>query len=80
MQALLPSHQGFFRPVVQGVYGQAMFIKNTVVVHAEDEVSIYHNPRYPGVGPRHDRILQWARCRYLDQSFMVSHVHGYGMG
>ena len=80
IQALLPSHQGFFRPVVQGVYGQAMFIKNTVVVHAEDEVSIYHNPRYSGMGARHDRILQWARCRYLDQSFMVSHVHGLWNG
>ena len=32
------------------------------------------------MGARHDRILQWARCRYLDQSFMVSHVHGLWNG
>ncbi len=80
IQAQLPSHQGFFRPVVQGVYGQAMFIKKTIVVHDEDEVSIYHNPRYPGIGPRHDRVLQWAKCHYLDQPLMVSNVHGLWNG
>ena len=27
IEKLLPNHQGFFRPVVDGIFGQAIFIK-----------------------------------------------------
>ena len=80
IQQLLPGHQGYFKPIVQGVYGQAMFIKKNIAVTDEGDQSIFHNPRYSGLGARHDRILQWAECRYQNQALLISNVHGLWNG
>lgn len=77
---LLPEHQGFFRPIVNNIYGIGMFVKNTLKIVDEGEVCIYHNPDYPGQGPTHSRILQWLQCQTPTQSYTVINVHGLWNG
>lgn len=71
----IPNHHFFFRPVVQNVYGIAIFIKKNIEMLNEGEVVIYENPDYPGAGPRHQRNLQWAECRQEDKKFVVINTH-----
>ena len=82
LQALLPQHTGFFRPVVDGVFGISTFVKNSVDVRKEGEISIHINPNYVGKGPTHSRNLQWLECRIRNQIFTILNVHGLwnGMG
>ena len=80
LQALLPNHTGYFRPVVDDIYGISIFIKNNIEVLGEGDFLIHHNPDYPGYGPTHSRILQWIKCRVDDQVYAVMNVHGLWNG
>lgn len=80
IQALLPNHQGFFRPVVDNIYGIAAFVKNTIDVIAEGEVCIHENSNYVGKGPTHSRNLQWLECRHQNKSYFIINVHGLWNG
>lgn len=82
IQALLPEHQGFFRPVVDNAYGIAMLVHRSIDVLSEGEVSIHENPEYPGRGPTHGRNLQWAECKLNNKIYSIVNVHGLwnGMG
>ncbi len=82
LQKLLPNHEGFFRPVVNQVYGIATFVKKHIDILEEGEVSIHHNPNYPGRGPTHSRNLQWVECQVNHQTYSILNVHGLwnGMG
>ncbi|PPE03075.1 endonuclease/exonuclease/phosphatase family protein [Holospora curviuscula] len=82
IQSLLPNHTGYFRPVVQGIYGIAMFVKKHLLVIEEGERIIHANDNYIGIGPTHSRILQYAKIEYSRQRFTVINVHGLwnGMG
>src|SRR5450432_161418 len=51
LEALLPNHYSFFRPVVKGIYGIGMFIKKEIDVLEEGEFDIHDNPAYQGTGP-----------------------------
>jgi endonuclease/exonuclease/phosphatase family metal-dependent hydrolase len=76
----LPEHRGFFRAATQDNYGIAMLIKNDVEVLGEGEVTIHHNPNYPGRGPTHSRILQWLTCRSGEKVYSIANVHGLWNG
>jgi endonuclease/exonuclease/phosphatase family metal-dependent hydrolase len=80
MQALLPEHKPFFRPVVENHYGIAMLVKNEVEVIEEGQFPIYDNPGYPGIGPAHSRILQWANCQVGPHVYTVINIHGLWNG
>lgn len=80
LQAVLPQHQAFFRPVVNGAYGIGMMIKKTVEVLEEGDIIIHANPNYPGLGPTHSRNLQWALCRANQQICSIFNVHGLWNG
>ncbi len=82
IQGQLPSHKGYFRPVVNSIYGIAMFIKNDISVIEEGERTIYANDNYIGMGPTHSRILQYAKIKHNGHRFVVVNVHGLwnGMG
>ena len=82
IQSLLPNHTGYFRPVVQGIYGIAMLVKKHLLVIEEGERIIHANDNYIGIGPTHSRILQYAKIEYCGQRFTVINVHGLcnGMG
>lgn len=80
LQAALPQHQAFFRPVVNGVYGIGMMIKKTVEILEEGDMVIHANPDYPGLGPTHSRNLQWVICRTNQQICSIFNVHGLWNG
>ena len=80
LQALLPQHKPFFRPVVNNVYGIGMFVKDTIHVLEEGEIAIHDDPAYTGVGPAHPRNLQWAKCRINQQVHLIMNVHGLWNG
>jgi len=80
LQALLPDHQAFFRPVVENIYGLGMFVKKHIEVLGEGDVSIHHNSEYPGKGPTHSRNLQWLECRLQDRIYAILNVHGLWNG
>lgn len=80
LQALLPQHQPFFRPVVNKTYGIGMFVKKEIPVLEEGEINIYDNPTYRGIGPSHSRNLQWIKCQINNQARMIMNVHGLWNG
>ena len=82
LQSSLPNHLGYFRPVVKGIYGLALFVKKDLIVINEGECAIHSNNNYIGIGPTHSRILQYAKIEYNGQIFAVINVHGLwnGMG
>jgi len=82
LQALLPNHMGYFRPVVDNVYGISMFINKKINVSEEGDYLIHNNPNYPGRGPTHSRILQWIKCGIDGHMYTIMNVHGLwnGMG
>lgn len=82
LQDLLPNHAGYFRPVVDDIYGIGMFINKRINVLDEGNYPIHHNPAYTGRGPAHSRILQWAKCAIDSDIFTIINVHGLwnGMG
>ena len=79
---LLPEHRGFFRPVVENIYGIGIFVKNTIDVLGEGEVIVHNNPSYRGRGPTHSRILQWIEYLMNGKIYSILNVHGLwnGMG
>lgn len=80
LQALLPHHRAFFRPVVGDIYGIGMFLKNKFDVLEEGGVTIHDNPNYRGVGPTHSRNLQWVKCKMRGQTYSIVNVHGLWNG
>jgi len=80
LQALLPKHRGFFRPVVNNIYGISVFVKDNIQVLEEGEVIIHHNKNYIGRGPTHSRNLQWLKCLIDQKIYSVINVHGLWNG
>ena len=82
LERLLPDHRGFFRPVVNNIYGIGVFIKNDIDVLGEGEVIIHNNLSYRGSGPTHSRNLQWLECLINGRICSILNVHGLwnGMG
>jgi endonuclease/exonuclease/phosphatase family metal-dependent hydrolase len=76
IQELLPSHNSYFRPVVSGVFGNAILIKNDIQVLEEGEIMIHENLEYPGTGPTHSRNLQYVHL----EEFTVINIHGLWNG
>lgn len=82
LQSLLSEHVGYFRPVVENIYGLGTFIKKNIQVLREGEITIHHNPNYVGRGPTHSRNLQWLEFESNQQRYSILNVHGLwnGMG
>lgn len=76
----LPEHQGFFRPVVDNIYGMAIFVKKPNTILNEGEILIHENKNYPGKGPTHSRILQWMECHFNNTTYAIVNVHGLWNG
>lgn len=77
---ILPEHEGYFRPAVNGVYGLATFVKKSVSVIEEGDSAIYTNHAYSGVGPAHSRIMQWLRVGDGSNQYFIANVHGLWNG
>ena len=78
--ACLPDHIGFFRPIVGGIYGLAMFVHKTVTVREEGDILIHEEPEYTGTGPAHPRNMQWMRCQQAGHPYAILNVHGLWNG
>ena len=78
---LLPEHKGYFRPVVRGVYGIAIFIKKDYLILEEGEILI-HARNQSGIinDGHHDRNMQWIKFNYKGKEFSVMNVHGLWNG
>ena len=82
LQALLPEHQAFFKPVVDNIYGISIFVKKDLNILGEGDIRIHENPLYVGTGPSHPRNLQWLEYSHNNQNYFILNVHGLwnGMG
>ncbi|RDI40199.1 endonuclease/exonuclease/phosphatase family protein [Aquicella lusitana] len=80
LQELLPGHHGYFRPVVNDIYGISAFVRQDIKVLSEGEITIHDNPSYSGRGPTHGRNLQWLECAIDQKVFSVLNVHGLWNG
>lgn len=80
LESLLPNHKGYFRPVVDNIYGISIFINKEFDVLDEGDYLIHHNPDYPGRGPAHSRILQWLRFIAEGTEYAILNVHGLWNG
>lgn len=80
IQALLPYHEGFFKPVVNGVYGLSIFASKKIDILSEGEIQIHNNPNYNGIGPAHSRNLQWLECRIQQKTYTIFNVHALWNG
>lgn len=80
IQEILPSHKGFFSPVVESFYGIGMFFKNNINIDAKGRIEIHNNPTYAGLGPTHSRDLQWIKCQSQNKEYTILNVHGLWNG
>ncbi|MBA3733070.1 endonuclease/exonuclease/phosphatase family protein [Patescibacteria group bacterium] len=80
-ESLLPEHNAFFRPCVEGVYGIGMFIHKKYDVLEEGEITIHPNRSEEGIiDGKHSRILQWLKFEIEDNVCTVVNVHGLWNG
>lgn len=82
LEKLLPEHRGFFRPILLGVYGIAIFVKKNISVVEEGEVLIHPSEIERISDGHHSRNMQWVKLNYDGKDFVVMNVHGLwnGMG
>ncbi|MDQ5921228.1 MAG: hypothetical protein QG673_1285 [Pseudomonadota bacterium] len=80
IQSILSDHIGFFQPVVNNIYGLALFVKKNIIIEREGHVIIHENPDYIGSGPTHSRILQWVECRSAHGKYTIINLHGLWNG
>ncbi len=80
LKELLPNHNGFFRPVLQGVYGLAIFIKKEILLLEEGEIFIHRSDSKLVTDGHHSRNLQWVKFSFKNELFTVMNVHGLWNG
>ena len=75
LQALLPKHNAFFRPVVKGTYGIGTFVKKDITVLDEGEIQI-HNKKL-GFTWYLDNLLVDEKLLNLLRPLQVFSAHGH---
>ncbi|MCC7436285.1 endonuclease/exonuclease/phosphatase family protein [Candidatus Nomurabacteria bacterium] len=69
----------YFCPVIENVYGIAIFLKKGMEVVASGEIMLYENPSYEPEGENgdHNRKMQWVHIKKDRKDFIVMNVHGH---
>jgi endonuclease/exonuclease/phosphatase family metal-dependent hydrolase len=80
LQKLLPGHQGFYRPVLLGVYGIAIFVKKNIQVTEEGDKLIHSNTRESITDGHHSRNMQWIKFNLNGKELTLINVHGMWTG
>ncbi|OHA91276.1 MAG: hypothetical protein A2758_02310 [Candidatus Zambryskibacteria bacterium RIFCSPHIGHO2_01_FULL_49_18] len=80
LKILLPNHNGYFRPVLQGVYGIAIFVKKDIPVSEENELIIHASASDLVTDGHHSRNMQWIKINLDGRNFTVMNVHGLWNG
>ncbi len=75
IERCLPKHKGFFRPVIEDIYGLAMFVSDRVNILGEGDVMIHEDPAHALPGPAHSRNMQWLMCEHEGETLSVLNVH-----
>lgn len=80
-ERLIDTHVGYFRPAHSDYYGQALFVKKSIVVEEEGDIFIYENSEPEGRG-KHSRNLQYIRILVNGKPTVIANLHGLwnGMG
>src|SRR3989338_6048264 len=80
LKILLPNHNGYFRPVLQVVYGIAIFVKKDIPVSEENELIIHASASDLVTDGHHSRNMQWIKINLDGRNFTVMNVHGLWNG
>tara|TARA_R110000868_G_scaffold410505_4_gene698894 strand:- start:143583 stop:144311 length:729 start_codon:yes stop_codon:yes gene_type:complete len=80
IQTVLPNHHGYFQACVDNIYGLAVFMHKRFDVIQSGYVDIYHNNAYTGIGPNHNRKLQWLTLQNHEKQYTIGNVHGLWNG
>lgn len=76
---VLPEFDVYFCPVIENVYGMAIFLKKGFEVIASGEVLLYENPSYnlQEGGANHSRKMQWIHIKKDRKDVIIMNVHGH---
>lgn len=76
---VLDNFDVYFCPVIENVYGIAIFLKKGFEVIASGEVLLYENPSYDvrEGGPNHTRKMQWVHIKKDRKDVIIMNVHGH---
>ncbi len=77
---VLPNHQIYFFPIVDGIYGIAMLVHSKMKILAHNNHMIHHNPSYIGRGPTHSRFLQHLEFEFKNDKMYIINIHGLWNG
>ncbi len=83
IKKLLPNHIGFFRPILEGVYGIGIFIKKDIEVIEEGEISVHTDTRTSKeslFSGHHGRSLQWIKLKTSNKAYSILNIHGLWNG
>ncbi len=76
---ILSDFDMYFCPVIENVYGIAIFLKKGFEVIASGEVMLYENPSYDisEGGANHTRKMQWVHIKNKTKDVIIMNVHGH---
>jgi endonuclease/exonuclease/phosphatase family metal-dependent hydrolase len=76
---LLTDFDMYFCPVVENVYGIAIFLKKGFEVVASGEVMLYENPSFDPKDELndHNRKMQWVHIKRDRKDVIIMNVHGH---
>ncbi len=76
---ILTDFDMYFCPVVENVYGIAIFLKKGFEVIASGEVLLYENPNFKSFEETedHDRKMQWVHIKRNRKDLIIMNVHGH---
>jgi endonuclease/exonuclease/phosphatase family metal-dependent hydrolase len=79
ISAILTDHEAYFCPVMENVYGIAIFLKKGIEVIRSGEVMLYANPDYDKEDDDndHDRKMQWIHIKQGTKDLLIMNVHGH---
>lgn len=67
----------YFCPVIENVYGIAIFLKKGFEVVSSGEVILYENPNFVPGEDDHTRKMQWVHIKNGRKDVMIMNVHGH---
>ncbi len=76
---ILTDFDMYFCPVIENVYGIAIFLKKGFEVIASGEVLLYTNPNFTSFEENedHDRKMQWIHIKNGTKDVIIMNVHGH---
>jgi endonuclease/exonuclease/phosphatase family metal-dependent hydrolase len=81
LKKALPDHISYFRPNVEDVYGNVIFVRQGLEVVGEGEIFVHRNEQFDdGRTGHHSRNLQWVEVKVGNKIISVLNIHGLWNG